>query len=468
MTADRTLLLAADPPVTDTVTAAIGSHAHVTTATGAETLDSLRDREADALVLTDGLTTADSLAFIADVRREFPSLPVVFVSEADSGVLASEALGAGVDDYVPLSVVSNDPARLRSGIDRAVQVRSLSEPSDELAALHAATRDMIESDTADALAERVVEVGADVLGFEYVSVYRVDDGADGLVPVAWPERMEAAIGRPSSLGPDSLGWPAFENGATKYYADLSTVERTREPETPIRSELFVPLGVHGLLSVSSADRDAFDAHQREIVSILGANATAALDSIIQTVELREATRELQSRNEQLDQFVSVVSHDLRSPLSVAEGRLTLAREECDSEHLSAVANAHDRMETLIERLLVLARNEERAEELESIDLASLIEACWEHVATADATLLTDIDRRINADRSRLQQLIENIVRNAVEHGGADVTVTVGELNDGLYFEDDGPGIPAQHREEVFDAGYSTSEAGTGFGLSIVE
>jgi len=383
-------------------------------------------------------------------------------------VLASEALAAGVDDYVPLSVVSNDPARLRSGIDRAVQVRSLSDPSDELAALHTATREMMESDTADALAERVVEASADVLGFEYVSVYRIDAERDALVPVAWTEETEAAIGRPPSLGPDSLAWPAFENGTTKYYADLSTVERTRASETPSRSELFVPLGEHGLLSVASSEQDGFNAHEREIVSILGANATAALDSITQTVELRETAGELQDRNEQLDRFVSVVSHDLRSPLSVAEGRLVLAREECDSEHLSAIENAHDRMESLIESLLVLARNEERVDESESIDLASLVHACWDHVATADATLLTDVDRRINADRSRLQQLIENIVRNAVEHGGTDVTVTVGELDDGFYVEDDGPGIPEKHRDEVFEAGYSTAENGTGFGLSIVQ
>jgi signal transduction histidine kinase len=58
------------------------------------------------------------------------------------------------------------------------------------------------------------------------------------------------------------------------------------------------------------------------------------------------------------------------------------------------------------------------------------------------------------------------MRNAVEHGGDDVTVAVGALNDGFYVEDDGAGISEADREDVFEPGYSTSEDGTGFGLSI--
>jgi len=87
--------------------------------------------------------------------------------------------------------------------------------------------------------------------------------------------------------------------------------------------------------------------------------------------------------------------------------------------------------------------------------------------TAEATLVVESDQRIQADRSRLQQLVENLVRNAVEHGGADVTVTIGALEDGFYAEEDGPGIPTENRDAVFEMGYSTIEDGTGFGLSIV-
>lgn len=58
--------------------------------------------------------------------------------------------------------------------------------------------------------------------------------------------------------------------------------------------------------------------------------------------------------------------------------------------------------------------------------------------------------------------------NAVELTTPDVTVSVGELPGGFYVADDGPGIPPAERERVFDTGYSTTDDGTGFGLSIVQ
>jgi signal transduction histidine kinase len=75
---------------------------------------------------------------------------------------------------------------------------------------------------------------------------------------------------------------------------------------------------------------------------------------------------------------------------------------------------------------------------------------------------------IDADDGRLEALFENLFRNAIEHGGENVTVRVGRSPTEFYVEDDGPGIPEDEREQVFDHGHTTSESGTGFGLSIVE
>lgn len=75
---------------------------------------------------------------------------------------------------------------------------------------------------------------------------------------------------------------------------------------------------------------------------------------------------------------------------------------------------------------------------------------------------------IVADADRLRQLLENLLRDALDHGGETVTVTVGELAGGFSVEDSGPGIPEAERDDVFGAGYSTSKEGTGFGLTIVK
>ncbi len=189
---------------------------------------------------------------------------------------------------------------------------------------------------------------------------------------------------------------------------------------------------------------------------------------MQTEQLEERKRTLERQNERLDAFTSVVSHDLRNPLNVASGRLELAKDDCESEHLAEVDLALDRMETLIDELLELARQDEAVGEQESIVLAALLENCWTTVETNDATLNIDVERTVTADKSRLQQVFENLFRNAIEHGGEDVTITVGECEDGFYIEDDGPGILEDEREEIFETGYSTSDEGTGFGLSIVK
>ncbi|MDZ7688268.1 MAG: ATP-binding protein [Halobacteriales archaeon] len=189
-------------------------------------------------------------------------------------------------------------------------------------------------------------------------------------------------------------------------------------------------------------------------------------------ERREREQELKRQNRRLDDFASFVSHDLRNPLSVARGRLELAREECDSEHLDAVARAHERMEKLINDLLKLSRSGRPVNDVEPVRLDDVAEECWRNVETEGARLVTDTEKEVRADRSQLQHMMENLMRNSVEHCDDEVTVTVDRIDDeetdGFYVADDGPGIPEGVRDDIFESGYSTSEGGAGLGLSIVE
>ena len=198
----------------------------------------------------------------------------------------------------------------------------------------------------------------------------------------------------------------------------------------------------------------------------GEDRFVAMDRDISDQKRRE--RELVQQNERLEEFTSVVSHDLRNPLRVAEGRLELLREDCDSDHVDDVDHALDRMDTLIEDLLTLAQTGAEAMTLQSIQLSDLVETSWGALSTADATVTVETDRTVEADRDQLQQLLTNLFRNAVEHGGPAVTVTVGDTADGFYVADDGVGFPESAGESVFDAGYTTADDGSGFGLSIVE
>ncbi len=184
-------------------------------------------------------------------------------------------------------------------------------------------------------------------------------------------------------------------------------------------------------------------------------------------ELAKANEELETANEQLEEFASVISHDLRNPLNVAKGHLDLARELGDDEHFEKVDRSLDRMGAIIDDVLTLARQGEAIGETEPVNLEATAQEAWDHVSTDEAELVVTENGSFEADRVRLLQLLENLFRNAHEHAGSDVTVRIG-LEDGcVYVEDDGPGIPPDRRGDVLESGYTTNDEGTGFGLSIV-
>jgi len=187
-------------------------------------------------------------------------------------------------------------------------------------------------------------------------------------------------------------------------------------------------------------------------------------------ERRQHVRDLEQQTTQLEQFASTLSHDLRNPLNVAYGRLELARERHDDEHLDTASDALERIEGIIDDTLTLAREGQTIDELDRVDLATVARDAWETVDTGDAELdvASDAGVRIYADATRLQSVFENCYRNSVDHGGPSVTVTVERCDDGFAVADDGPGVPSDEREQVFEYAYTTDDDGTGLGLAIVE
>ncbi|RDZ48176.1 hybrid sensor histidine kinase/response regulator [Haloferax sp. Atlit-19N] len=246
--------------------------------------------------------------------------------------------------------------------------------------------------------------------------------------------------------------PTSEPDRSKsFWADLPANEPRRfEGALERRDGTTFPTEVH-LIELSVDGEDLFVAMIRDIS------------------EQKEREAELVEQNERLDRFTSVVSHDLRNPLQVAMGRLEMLQDDCDSDHLDDIDRALDRMDDLISDLLILAHNGNGAMEVEPVGLADLARACWQNVVTDGATLTVETDAVVDADRDQLQQLLENLFRNSVEHGSGDgdVTVTLGETDRGFFVEDTGQGIPESDRDTVFEAGYTTSSEGTGFGLNIV-
>ena len=181
--------------------------------------------------------------------------------------------------------------------------------------------------------------------------------------------------------------------------------------------------------------------------------------------------ELRRQNERLDEFASVVSHDLRTPLNVADGRIRLARQSGELSHLDDAERALDRMEQLIQDALTLARDGRTVESQSPVVLPQLVRTAWNGVGDGDATIsVFDEQVTVLADEPRLKRSLENVLRNAVEHADEphiDVRAATADGSAAISVCDDGPGIPADERDDVLRSGYTTSSDGSGLGLGIV-
>ena len=183
--------------------------------------------------------------------------------------------------------------------------------------------------------------------------------------------------------------------------------------------------------------------------------------------LVERERALERQNDRLEAVAGTLSHDLRNPLALATGHVELARETGDVEALDEAEAGLDRMAAIVDDVLALARTGE-PEETAPQSLAAVAHRAWATVDAGDVTLDVRADPTVDADAGLLQQLLENLFRNAVEHADPGVVV-VGALADGagFYVADDGRGIPQDVADSLFERGTTTASEGTGFGLAIV-
>jgi len=201
---------------------------------------------------------------------------------------------------------------------------------------------------------------------------------------------------------------------------------------------------------------------------------------------------LKQLERQREEFVANVSHELRTPLSLIKGYVETLLDgakdnpEVAERFLKIIERNANRLDLLIQDLLTISALESGRVKLEllPVDLRALTDKVLTFLhakaENKNVTLLNELPAfTVNADANRLDQVLANLVDNAIKYGRAEGTVIIGgkKLDDGaleIFVRDNGPGIPPEALDRVFERFYrvdkarSRDQGGTGLGLAIVK
>jgi PAS domain S-box-containing protein len=581
----------------------LGDVAVDTAADAAAAREVLASRDVDCVVSDYEMPETTGLDLLRELKADQPDLPFVLFTGRGSESVASEAISAGVTDYLQKGGVEQYEL-LANSVERAVEgyrlETELQETNRTLELLTESAVDVAAADDGEHIIERTLDVAEDILSFDVVGIYEFADGE--FVP-----RTDRSF-RPAdglrSAGEGIIG-RTYAEGESYLIDDVTAHDDADPASASFRSALSVPMGEFGVFQAVSQDPESFTEKDLEMAELLVAHTAQALDRVVyeqdlretneqfqaildnttaliyvkdldgrytlvnrryveeldadeddilgrtdhelqaeeyaaavrendwkaieeeraveaeerafrdgeertyysvkvpifdedgnaagvcgissDITELKERERELKQQKERLDEFASVVSHDLRNPLSVADGYLELVRGDVDDDRLDQVATALDRMHDILDDLLTLARDGQDIGETEAVRVGDLAEEAWGNVSTDGMVLAVEDDLTVEADPTRLLQVFENCFRNSVEHaldedGEGASRVEVGTLSlegdeedrrrrsasPGFYVADDGDGFPPGVTERAFTPGFTTSDDGTGFGLAIVK
>ncbi len=256
-------------------------------------------------------------------------------------------------------------------------------------------------------------------------------------------------------------------------------------------ELVGVLGVENFLP----NKNIFSDDDLQLMSLLAAQAAAAvsnqnyLDQIRQkSTELENRMAELEASNSEMERFAYTVSHDLRSPLVTIKGFLgSLNKDILNNRHdrvqddLGRIANATDKMDALLSDLLELSRVGRIINPPEAIDL---IQITHDVVESLDARLhAKDIALSIApnlpivfGDKTRIREVMQNLIDNAAKYSGGQskITIEIGARlldNESIIFvKDNGMGIETQYQDRIFNLfeKLNANAEGTGIGLALVK
>jgi signal transduction histidine kinase len=418
-------------------------------------------------------------------------LTVVTMTGYSSMEMAIQALSLGVDEFIVKPFTPDD---LRNTISRALEKSRLRRENARLRALlplFENTRAFVGASTLEMLNTRIVEAIVKTIPAETIALLEISREGDSL-------KLAAACGKEldSHVGETILLGSPYAHRLT----ELSQVQVWKKEEVVgLPFDLEVPVGaaivctpllsrdkqIGFLLAVVGADYARSDL---EALAIVAGQAAVALENAQLIAEISTAYTELRELDRLKSEFINIVGHELRTPLSVLMGYALIMVEELTGsarERMQHIVANSERLRRIVDEMLSLRYLETGQAELqlETFDVVEALEA----VVEAYRPLAEQRDQpltlrvlgnpgKITADRAMVDLTLGNVIANAIKFSPRSSSIRVegsGDANEiSFVVRDQGPGVPASERERIFQRFYQVENSltrehgGLGLGLAI--
>ncbi|XGI83578.1 GAF domain-containing protein [Halorutilales archaeon Cl-col2-1] len=440
----------------------------------------IRDEEEERLNLVKATESADEFApteirrhdlewdqfesdgiSIYDVSEVHPELPVgsgIMIPVGEHGLIGTGAPESSeeteYDDHA-VNAGKTVASLLKLAIDQRKNVERLQRSEEILTSLHETTRELIDADDADEVAQRIVKATKNVLGFPANGVRFTDDDSEELVIVSsTSETEEVRGGTPTYPVHDSLAGKAYRESETYVFDDIREVE-TEYDRKDVRSVMYVPIEGYGTVSVGETHKAAFDDSDVRFVETLARNAKATLDRIKREKELRVLNSELKERQKHLEVFDRVLRHNMHNKMNIILG---YSEELSESESLTDDERRYaEKIREVGNRLLDTTDKERELVEIisdrsppEEVDIAETVERRLseyeERYPEAEIEVHTPDSETTAYVVPQIPRAVDELVNNAVEHNDTEtprvsVEVEKSDTSVEIRVSDNGSRIP---------------------------
>jgi len=348
------------------------------------------------------------------------------------------------------------------------------------------------------LLPNVVELIREHFEYYYVGMFLIDEDKEWAVLRAATGNMGIQMikaGHRLRLEDSSMiGWCITHKQARIALDVGEDAVRFANPHLPLtRSEIALPLIAHGdvigAMTIQSEQPAAFSRVDITALQAMADLVANALENARLYTERVALNKELESQNEELERFTYTVSHDLRSPLVTIRGFLGYLKQDAESGDMTRfekdmlrIANAVDKMQTLLNELLELSRIGRITNPPEDIPFGEIIQETADLLSgpLEAGNIRLDITGEfpvVHVDRLRIAEVVQNLISNAIKFMGDQSRPTIevgmkGIDTDGkpiFYVGDNGIGIEPKYHERIFGLfnRLDPSVEGTGIGLTLV-